>query len=151
MTTRTDRFPLALAGSSFPWGRLAFAFLLTLAAIVLFAVAFAFGYARLHDGRVVPGAEVGGISLAGLNRAEAEAKLREELPPLSSGHITVRFADVQETISYAEIGRDYDLQLMLDQAFAIGRNGDLLGTVTEQLRVLLRGASVEPSMTWNAE
>ena len=28
MTTRTDRFPLALAGSSFPWGRLAFAFLL---------------------------------------------------------------------------------------------------------------------------
>src|SRR5688500_13280662 len=107
MTTRSDPFPYALAGSSgFPWRRLVFSFVLTLAAISLFAAAFALGYARLHDARALPGVDVGGISLSGLDRAAAEAKLREELPVLSSGAITVRYADVEETVRYSEIGRD---------------------------------------------
>lgn len=150
MTTRTDALPVSpLAGSTFPWARLLFSFLVALAAIAVFAIAFTFAYARLHDGKVVPGVDVAGVSLAGLDRSAAEAKLRETLPALSSGHITVRFADVEERIRYAEIGRDYNIALMLDQAFGVGRDSNVVGQVAEQLRILMRGVTVEPSMSWN--
>jgi vancomycin resistance protein YoaR len=152
MTTRTQEIQLALApAGGFPWRRLAFAFLLTLLAIVLFAATFALGYSRLHDGRVLPGIDVAGISLAGLDRRGAEVKLREELPALSSGQLTVSLGDTSQSIPYSAIERDYDMQLMLDQAFAVGHDGSLFDQVQEQLRILLRGVSVEPSMTWNSE
>ncbi len=152
MTTRTDSWPLVLAPSrGFPWRRLAFSFLLTLIAVALFAYAFAVGYVRLHEDRVLPGVEVAGVSLAGLDRDAAEARLREALPSLSSGHLTVRFGERQETISYSEIGRDYNISLMIDQALAVGRDGSLLDQVQEQLRILMHGLTVEPSLSWNSE
>ncbi|HSH22247.1 MAG TPA: VanW family protein, partial [Candidatus Caenarcaniphilales bacterium] len=152
MTTRTDPILLPVSRSSgFPWHRLVLSFLLTLAAVALFVVAFAIGYARLHDGKVVPGVNVAGISLGGLDRAAAEAKLRESLPPLSSGQITVRFGDVEERIRYSEIQRDYDITLMLDQALGVGRDENVLGQAAEQLRVLMHGVTVNPSMTWDSE
>jgi hypothetical protein len=59
MTTRSDSLPLLLAPSGgFPWRRLAFSFVLTLLAVALFAYAFAVGYVRLHEDRVLPGVEV---------------------------------------------------------------------------------------------
>src|SRR3990172_7008740 len=53
------------------WRRATFAFLATLAALFVFGGVFAAGYARLHDGRVLPGVEVGGVSVAGLDRRAA--------------------------------------------------------------------------------
>jgi vancomycin resistance protein YoaR len=152
MTTRTEPLPLSRADTrGFPWGRLLFSFLLTLAAFALFVAAFAVGYTRLHEGKVVSGVEVGGVALAGLDRAAAEARLRESLPALSSGQLSVSFGDVQDRISYAEIGRDYDIALMLDQAFSVGRGANVFDQAAEQLRVLMHGVSVEPSMSWNSE
>lgn len=152
MATRSDSLPLTLAQSGgFPWRRLAFSFLLTLLAVLLFAAAFAFGYARLHEDRVLPGVEIGGISLAGLDRRAAEVKLRDELPPLSAGVLNVRYANVTDQISYSAIGRDYDMQLMLDQAMTVGHGGSFLDEVQNQLRILLGGVSVEPSVTFDSE
>ena len=152
LATRSDSFPLTLAPPrGFAWARLAFAFLLTLLAVLVFAAAFAIGYARLHDGRVLPGVEVGGISLAGLDRRAAEMKLRDELPPLSAGVLTVRYANVTDHISYSAIGRDYDMQLMLDQALSVGHGGAFIEQVQDQLRILLGGLSVEPSVTFDSE
>lgn len=151
MTSRSDRLPLSLAPTGeFPWHRLALSFLITLLAILLFVAAFALGYSRLHEGRALPGVEVGGISLAGLDRHAAEVKLREELPALSAGSVNVQFADISGQVPYSAIGRDYDMQLMLDQAMSIGHDGPLFEQVQEQLRILLHGVAVTPSMTWDS-
>jgi len=149
MTARTDSLPLLGLPGGFAWRRLFFSFGLTLLAVVLFAFAFALGYVGLHADRALPGVEVAGISLAGLDRAQAETVLRERLPSLSSGHLTVRFAGEQAVIDYADIGRDYSMAQMLDQAFSVGRGGNLLEQVQEQLRILTRGVTVEPSLGWN--
>ncbi|HUG48190.1 MAG TPA: VanW family protein [Candidatus Limnocylindria bacterium] len=152
MTTRTERLPLVVVRSgSFAWRRLVFSFFLTLSAVALFVLAFAAGYVRMHEGRALPGVEVAGVSLAGLDRLQAESLLRERLPALSSGALTVRFGEEQATISYSDVGRDYDMAYMLDQAFAVGHGGGLPEQAIEQLRIMLNGVAVEPALTWNAE
>ena len=152
MTTRTNPLPLVLLpASGFAWRRLFFAFALTLLAVCLFALAFAYGYVRMHQDRVLPGVDVAGVSLAGLDRAQAETVLRESLPSLASGQLTVRFADEQALISYSAIGRDYNIGAMLDRAFALGRDGGTLEQSQEQLRILSQGVSIDPSLSWNSQ
>lgn len=150
MTTLRQSLPAALetvGGNAAR--RLGLAFLLTLLAMVIFVAAFAFGYARMHDGRVLPGVSVAGVSVAGLDRLEAESRLRELLPPVSDGRLRLDFAGVEETVTYGAIGRDYDIDLMLDQAFSVGRSGDPLSQATDQFNVLLNGVTIGPSLTWD--
>jgi vancomycin resistance protein YoaR len=152
VTTLRQSLPSALQGvGGGAVGRLALAFLLTLIAIAVFATAFALGYARLHDGRIVPGVEVAGVSLSGLDPLQAEAQLREALPSVSDGHLNVRVAEVEERIAFSEFGRDYDIALMVQQALSVGRSSDALAQAREQLNVLLNGVTIEPSLTWNGE
>jgi vancomycin resistance protein YoaR len=70
---------------------------------------------------------------------------------LSSGHITVTFGNTTDQISYADIGRDYDMTAMLDQAFAVGRSGDFIAQAQEQLHVGMRGATIDPRVKWDEQ
>jgi vancomycin resistance protein YoaR len=150
MTTRAQQLPVPFAPArGFAWRELGLSFALTLLAIGIFVTAFAVGYSSLHAGKALPGVMVGGVSLAGLDRPSAEAALREQLPSLGAGHLTVVFADVQRQIGYASIERDYDLPVMLDQAFSVGRQGSIVDQVQDQLATLLHGVHIQPQMRWN--
>jgi vancomycin resistance protein YoaR len=151
VTSRTDELTIAYAPvtSGFAWRRLGFFFALTLIAVAAFGAAFAVGYARINEGHVVPGVDVAGVSLAGLDRPSAEAQLRHSLPDLSSGSLIVDIGGLREAIAYRDFGRDYNLGYMLDQAFDIGRAPTFVEELQEQVRVLMNGVSVPPVMTWN--
>lgn len=150
MTSRTDPFTTQyVAAPRFAWNRLTFWFTLTLVAILMFGAAFAVGYARMNEGRVLPGVDVAGVDLAGLSRRAAETKLRTNLPSLSNGTLTVNIAGQEGTIPYSEFERDYDIEFMLTQAFGLGRGGNVIDQLREQMAILLSGISVEPHMVWN--
>ncbi|HEY7600486.1 MAG TPA: peptidoglycan binding domain-containing protein, partial [Candidatus Limnocylindrales bacterium] len=150
MTTRTEQMPAFVAPvRGFAWRQMVAAFALTLLAVAIFGAAFVAGYSALHAGKVLPGVSIGGVALAGLERAEAEAALREGLPALNAGHVTLRIADEQSQIAYAAIGRDYDMALMVDQAFGVGRQGSLLDQLSDQLHLLMNGVTLEPTVGWS--
>ncbi len=150
MTSRTESFPSEYtAAQRYPWNRVAFTFALTLGAIILFGAAFAIGYARMNEGRVLPGVDVGGVDLAGLNRSAAAVKLRSSLPSLSTGDLTVDVAGQTETIPYSDFDRDYDLPVMLNQALGLGQGSNFIDQLREQVAILINGVSVQPTMTWN--
>jgi vancomycin resistance protein YoaR len=153
MTTRTESLPAAAETRSggFSWRRLTFSFLLTLIATAVFVLAFALGYTAYHAERIAPGVEMAGVSLAGLDRAAAAAELRRSLPSLSSGQLSVTFGDVEDVVAYSAIGRDYNMQLMLDQAFALGHGGTIASDFQSELEILLNGVSIEPSVTWSGD
>src|ERR687896_743490 len=132
MASRTDSFrsPYA-AAPRVAWGRMAFTFVLTLIALIVFGAAFAIGYARMNEGRVLPGVTVGGVDIAGLSRSAAEARLRQSLPSLSAGALNV------------------DIDSMLDGALSVGRGDNFVEQLREQIAILLSGVSVEPRMTWD--
>lgn len=133
-----------------PWRTFGLAFAITGLALATFAAVFAVGLVTLNAGKVVPGTYVAGVPL-GLDRASAEVRLREKLPSLSSGHISVSFGDFTQRIEYADIARDYDMAAMLDQAFSVGRSGDIFAQAEQQLRVAMRGATVDPRVTWDEQ
>lgn len=133
-----DKRPLA-------WRRGVLAFGITALAVCALVAAFAIGYDAMHATKVLPGVDVAGVPVGGLDRAAAETQVRAALPNASAGHLQVRVGDAVETIFYSDIGRDYDMNAMLGEAFAIGRGG----FIVEELRTLTHGASVPVSLTWD--
>ena len=127
------------------WRRGLLSFLLTAVGILVSLAAFAIGYDGLHAGRILPSVEIAGVAVGGLDRAQAEAQVRATLADPGEGVLTVHFGDSVETVSYADIGRDYDMALMLGQAFSIGHDG----WIVEELRTLNHGGSVPVAVTWD--
>lgn len=129
--------------------RMAFTFGVTLLAIALFGSAFAVGYARVNEGRVLPGVDVGGVALAGLDRPSAAHRLRLSLPDISRGNLIIDIGDTSASVPFSAIDRDYDMEFMLDQALGVGRASNSIEQLQEQLRTLINGMSVAPVAMWD--
>ena len=86
---------------------------------------------------VMPNVSVGGVPLAGLDRAAAEDRLAGALPSLSTGSATVAVGDDELVVPYAELGRRYELGAMVDAAIEVGRDGNPITDGIARLRALV--------------
>ncbi len=82
------------------------------------------------------GVSVGGVDIAGLDRAAAAERLTAELPVLDAGEAVVVVDGTETTVAFADLGRGYEMDQMLDAAFAVGRGGDPLADGIGRLRTL---------------
>jgi vancomycin resistance protein YoaR len=151
MSTPSTELAQPIPGIRLPFRTFAIAFGITVGSILVFALVFTLALIGFNNGKIVPGTVVGNVPLGGLDVRAAEARLREQLPSLAAGHISVSFGDVDSRIEYADIGRDYDIAGMLNQAYAIGREGDIFSQALQQLRVSMNGATVQPRVQWNEQ
>ncbi len=101
---------------------------------VITGISAAIGVAAAHS--IIPGVSIAGVELSGLTREAATERLAAQLPSLSAGKATLAIDDEQATVEYAEIGRGYDTDAMLDAAFGIGRDGNPLADGLTRLRNL---------------
>ncbi|HUH16983.1 MAG TPA: peptidoglycan binding domain-containing protein, partial [Methylomirabilota bacterium] len=123
-------------------------FFATLGAALLLLATISLSVGFATAGTVLSGVSVGGVQLAGLDRAAAEDRLRERLPSMADGQVTILVGDVQRVVAYADIGRQYEIGSMVDAAFGVGRDGNPLTdgivrlrsfTTPTSLPVLVRG------------
>ena len=88
------------------------------------------------------GVTVGGVDVAGLDRAAAADRLAQELPSLSAGQAVISVGDAEQVVSYADLGRGYDTDAMLDAAFAVGRSRNPIVDGISRLRTLAHTTSL---------
>ena len=139
MTTSTLSNRIGLRFGPSPWRRSFLAgFLLTMLVGLAALTATSAVVGMSTGASVMPGVSVGGINLAGLDREAARQRLLEELPSLSAGSATIVADGVELEIPFADVGRGYETDAMLDAAFAVGRGGDPLTDGLERLRAIVR-------------
>jgi vancomycin resistance protein YoaR len=121
-----------------PRARRSFAigFVATLAVGVLALTAASAAIGLTSRGEVLPGVSVGGVDLTGMDRQAAAARLSAELPSLSIGTATIVADGVESVITFEELNRGYEIEAMVDAAFAVGRSGGILGDGIDRLRAL---------------
>jgi vancomycin resistance protein YoaR len=86
---------------------------------------------------ILPGVSVGGVPVAGLDRAAAIERLDAGLPSLSTGHATIVVDGDEVMVGYGELGRGYELEAMADAALDVGRGSDPIGDGIARLRSLV--------------
>jgi vancomycin resistance protein YoaR len=151
MTDTTE--PLEPANESRrPSARLSFgvAFLLGLTAALVLGVGALYAYDRQFAGRILPGVHIGDVDLSGLTAEDARAELQRAFGSLSEGRLVLTGMGGEHVISYAEVGRGPDLDAMLAEAIAVGRNGTPVDRAVANARTAVRGVFLEPRVTFDA-
>ena len=113
---------------------------LVLGLLVLIGMSVSIGMAA--GATALRGISVGGVSIAGLDRAAAAERLTQQLPSLSAGMAVITVGENEEIVSYAELGRGYEMEAMLDAAFAVGRGENALLDGITRLRTLAHSTSL---------
>ncbi len=113
---------------------------LLLAVVVAGTASLAIGLA--NQGRVLPGVVIGDVSLGGLDRAAAGARLTAGLPSLTRGKATLEIEGQPFVVPYAEIGRGYEIAAMADAAYATGREANPFTATIARLRNVVHGTTL---------
>ena len=113
---------------------------LALGLLVLVGMATAIGASA--GANVLRGVSVGGVPVGGLTRAQAAEHLAAQLPSLAAGEAVIRVADMEQRVAYADLGRGYDMDAMLDSALSVGRGGNPLTDGISRLRTLAHATAL---------
>ena len=113
---------------------------LALGLLVLVGMATAIGASA--GANVLRGVTVGGVPVGGLTRAQAAEHLAAQLPSLAAGEAVIRVADMEQRVAYADLGRGYDMDAMLDSALSVGRGGNPLTDGISRLRTLAHATAL---------
>ncbi len=92
--------------------------------------------------RIHGGVGVGGVSLAGLDRATAAERIEAGLPSLSEGQALLIAGPADQEVSFADLGRGYDVDAMVDAAFGVGRGGNPVVDGVARLRSLFHASTI---------
>ena len=117
-------------------------FVATLAAGLLLLVGISAAVGISAGPAALPGVSVGGVSISGLDRAAASDRLAEELPSLSAGKAIISVDGTDQVVAFADLGRGYEMDAMLDAAFAVGRGQNPLTDGIIRLRSLAHATSL---------
>ena len=108
--------------------------------LIIAAISAAIGVAAART--ILPGVSVAGVELSGMTPDTATAHLTAELPSLSTGKAVLVIGEDEATVAYADLGRGYETQAMIDAAYGVGRAGNVLADGLTRLRNLVYPAAL---------
>jgi vancomycin resistance protein YoaR len=131
--------------------RFGVAFLVGLIASMAIGAGALYAYDRQYVGRILPGVTIGSLDVSGLDAVAAGAAIRQVYGYLGEGSITFTTRDSERTVTFAEIGRGPDVDAMVAEALAVGRDGNAVERIIADARTALQGVSLTPKVTYDAD
>ena len=114
---------------------------------VLFLTAILFmviGYNAWYFGRIFPGVRVAGVDVSGMNREQAELKLSQVVQFPLNGKILLRDGQEAWVVAPAQMGMLFDPAATAENAYRLGRQGGILGSLSDQMQAFQSGKDVAP-------
>jgi vancomycin resistance protein YoaR len=108
-------------------------------ALIILLVAYQVAFA----GRIFPGVRVMGVDLGGQTPEQAQTSLMAVLDTFDTRSITLRFLDQEWQRRGGEFGLKRDVGPLVSSAFEVGREGNLLAQLVQQLHLWRSGRNID--------
>ena len=121
--------------------------------IGLFVVILAtfFSILNIGNSHIINNIYINGISVSSLSTEEAKNKLEPILNERLNHDISLTFEDYDTTIQPAEIDCSYDVSSALEEAYGIGRTGNILTNNFRILISLFKKTNIESPLLYNSD
>jgi vancomycin resistance protein YoaR len=106
-------------------------------------------YQLVFLNRVYVGVSSMGVDVGGMTRSQAKAAIAARANNFLAFPVTLRYKDQIWTLTALQAGATLDVDAVANQAFAVGRDRDLLGNLGQQWKALRGGASIEPVVRYD--
>lgn len=96
--------------------------------IILLVIIFStiFAIINRNNDKIFTNINIDGISVAGLTEDEARAKLSEEVANRLTRKINIQNGENKKTITLEEIEIEYDIDTAINEAYSLGRSGNII-------------------------
>jgi vancomycin resistance protein YoaR len=98
---------------------------------------------------VAPGVHVGPVDLSGMDATAARVALLDAYAFLGQGQIAVRAGSATMSITYSDIGRQLDVDGLLQEALAIGQSGTTVGGLVHIVSGFASAVTLVPRVTFD--
>ncbi len=116
------------------------------AVLLLVAGAMMVSYNLFYDGKMFPGVAVLSIDVGGCTEAEARDLVSSRLHSYAKGALTAQYGGQEWTVTPEEFGLRYDVDKMVEDGYAIGREGNVAEQFVIRALALTRGQSARPAV-----
>lgn len=130
--------------------------LVTLLIVVVIVLAITiistiFGLLNANSNKVIKGVKVNGIEISKMTKEEATKKLEDELNNSEINVITVKYGDYNRNIKLNEIEGHFDIQNVVENAYNVGRESDVVKNNYSIIGTMITGKNLEANFTYNEE
>jgi vancomycin resistance protein YoaR len=126
-----------------PLGPIAIATGVFLAVLVAFLAVTVYAIQATYAGRMYPGVHALGVSIGGQTRAEAQETLERHAAEMTGRSIVIGHQELNWTIRGEHLGVRPDVGPVLEEAYTLGREGNLLARFFLQLALAVNGSAFE--------
>lgn len=124
--------------------------LLMLSLIVLFFSTI-FALLNINKNTIISGIYIQGISVSGLTKEEAKNKVSSEIKKQLSKELTLKHNDYSITILPSQINMSFDTNLAIDNAYDLGRTGNIFTNNFTILNALSTNLNIGPSIYYDTD
>ena len=115
--------------------------------IILAIFSTIFAVINIRNTRIINGISIGKIDVSKLSKEEAKAKLEEIYNAKAEKQIFLTHGDFETTITYETLGTKYQIENAVDEAYNIGRVGNILKDNFDILATWIKGKNIKIEVT----
>lgn len=109
------------------------------------------GFQIWHTGRIYPGVSVAGVPVGGMSTTRATEAIVQTITYPQTGRIMLQNGDQRWLASPAQLGLVLDADASAQQAYQVGRQGNLLSRLEEQFSAWQNGRQLSPVLVFNQQ
>lgn len=126
--------------------------ILLLITVIIFSATSTFALVVLNSGNVYTGVKVGAYNVGDLSYSELCKKLTDYYKEDGVNEpIVLKAGDSQETIQLKDLNITYDVKNVADEAYNIGRSGNVLQRLREIIETNINGKALNVHISYNKD
>ena len=110
-----------------------------------------FALCNINNSKIISNISVNGINISKLSKEEAKQQLLDKLSKNAEQNITAKTDDFEYQFQLSQIEIKYDVDKAVEDAYAIGRDGNIFKNNFEIIGCKLKNKNIEIAMTYNEE
>lgn len=128
-------------------------FFIFIAILVLLAiiVSIIFSLINLNNTKIVKGVSIKNIDVSNLDIDEAKQKIDDIVKLELEKNIELKYKEFEITISPEQIDANYDIESAVNEAYQVGRKGNIILNNYDILNALIKNKNIEPQFKFNEE
>lgn len=117
--------------------------------LILLLICTGFALLNINNSKIMSGVTINGINMKGLSKEETKQKLTEEMQNKLDKEIKLKSDNFEYSIKLNQIEIEYDTEKAIQEAYEVGRNGNILANNFSILKSMISGTDIELDFKYN--